>query len=265
MKQRFLIPVRKWVGRQLLVWLVPVLILVTWQLLAQSGVISRRIMPAPLDVLGTGQKLLLSGRLETDIAVSTQRAFLGFLIGGSIGFSLGLINGLFPLSESLFDSSIQMIRTVPHLALIPLVILWFGIGEEARLFLIVLGVFFPVYLNTFHGVRTIERGYLEIGKVYGLSPAGQFWQIVLPGALPSILVGVRYALGVMWLTLIVAETISANSGIGYLTMNAREFMQTDVIVLGILVYALLGKLSDAITRQLERQLLRWHPRYQAVL
>jgi sulfonate transport system permease protein len=136
---------------------------------------------------------------------------------------------------------------------------WFGIGEEAKLFLVSLGVFFPVYLNTFHGIRSVDPGLIEMGKVYGLSRWSLYKDIILPGALPSILVGIRYALGIMWLTLIVAETVAADAGIGYMAMNAREFMQMDVIVLSILLYALLGKLSDTIAKWLERRWLRWNP------
>jgi sulfonate transport system permease protein len=156
---------------------------------------------------------------------------------------LGLLNGIFPVAEKLLDTSVQMLRNIPHLAMIPLVIVWFGIGEQAKIFLVAIGVLFPIYLNTFHGIRTVDQGLIEIGKVYRLNPWEQFWQIILPGALPSILVGVRYALGIMWLTLIVAETIAADSGIGYMAMNAREFMQIDVVVFSILTYALLGKLA----------------------
>ncbi len=164
--------------------------------------------------------------------------------------------------ERLLDSSVQMIRNVPHLALIPLVILWFGIDESAKIFLVALGTLFPIYLNTYHGIKNIDRGLLEMARSYGLSGFRLFTQVVLPGALPSIMVGVRFALGFMWLTLIVAETISANSGIGYLAMNAREFLQTDVVVVAIVLYALLGKLADVGAQLLERVWLRWHPAYQ---
>lgn len=139
--------------------------------------------------------------------------------------------------------------------------LWFGIDEEAKIFLVAIGVLFPIYLNTFHGIRTVDRGLVEMGRVYGLGTLQLYWRIILPGALPSILVGLRYALGIMWLTLIVAETISASSGIGYMTMNAREFLQTDVVLLGIIIYALLGKLADVLSRLLERWALAWHPAY----
>jgi sulfonate transport system permease protein len=139
------------------------------------------------------------------------------------------------------------------------VILWFGIDEKARIVMVVLGVFFPVYLNTFHGVRNADPHLVEMGRVYGLSRFSIFRHVVLPGAMPSILIGVRYALGIMWLTLIVAESVAATSGIGYLAMTAREFMQTDVVLLTIVLYALLGKVSDSITRMLERRLLSWRP------
>ncbi|MCA6574180.1 MAG: aliphatic sulfonate ABC transporter permease SsuC [Pseudanabaena sp. M57BS1SP1A06MG] len=249
------------VWRSFLPWLVPMFAIVLWQLLSQAGVISSKILPAPLDVLKVGIKLAQSGELLKHITISGTRALIGFAIGGGIGFLLGLINGSFIIAETLLDTSLQMLRNIPHLALIPLVILWFGIGEEAKIFLVVIGVMFPIYLNTYHGIRTVDSGLIEMGKVYGLNSLKIFWEIVLPSALPSILVGVRFSLGIMWLTLIVSETITSDSGIGYLAMNAREFLQTDVVVFAILLYALLGKLADAVARFLESSLLQWHPSY----
>lgn len=245
-------------------WLVPLGLILVWQFAAQVGWISTRVLPAPTAVIDAGIKLALSGELTKHIGISGQRALLGFSIGGGIGLFFGLVNGLFAISEKLFDTSIQMLRNIPHLAMIPLVILWFGIGEEAKIFLVVIGVIFPIYLNTFHGIRTIDPGLIEMGKVYGLKPFSLFWQIIIPGALPSILVGLRFALGIMWLTLIVAETIATDSGIGYLAMNAREFMQTDIVVFSIILYALLGKLADAIAKLLEVWCLQWHPNYQKI-
>jgi sulfonate transport system permease protein len=245
--------------QQVVPWLVPVSLIVIWQLLAQVGLISTRILPAPTAILEAAVTLTLSGELLRNIGISLYRALVGFLIGGGIGFVLGLLNGVFPVSERFLDSSVQMIRNIPHLALIPLVILWFGIGDAARIFLVALGVFFPIYINTFHGIRSLDPNLLEMGRVYGLRSRELFLKIILPGALPSMLVGLRYALGTMWLTLIVAETIAANSGIGYMAMNAREFMQTDVVVLSILLYALLGKLADSVVRVLEHWWLPWHP------
>ena len=175
---------------------------------------------------------------------------------------LGQVTGSFRSAETLLDSSLQMLRNIPALALIPLVILWFGIDESAKLFLVAVGVFFPIYLNTFHGIRAVDPGLIEMARSYGLSGRPLYRQVILPGALPSILVGLRFALGLMWVLLIVAETISAQAGIGYLTMNAREFLQTDVVLVGIILYALLGKLADVLARGLERSWLRWHPGYQ---
>ena len=248
--------------QQLIPWSVPALLLVVWQLLAQMGILPARILPSPIAVVQAGLNLASTGELWRNLYISAIRALAGFLIGGSLGFVLGLLNGLFPVAERLLDTSLQMLRNVPHLALIPLVILWFGIGEEAKIFLVAIGVLFPIYLNTYYGVHTVDQGLIEMGKIYGLKPLELFWQIILPSALPSILVGVRFSLGIMWLTLIVAETIAAGSGIGYMAMNAREFLQTDVVVFSILLYALLGKLSDVITRLLEQRLLQWHPSYQ---
>lgn len=194
--------------------------------------------------------MVSSGEIWTHLAISGWRAGLGFVIGGGIGLALGFITGLSKWGERLLDSSVQMIRNVPHLALIPLVILWFGIDETAKIFLVALGTLFPIYLNTYHGIRNVDPALVEMARSYGLSGFSLFRQVILPGALPSILMGVRFALGFMWLTLIVAETISASSGIGYLAMNAREFLQTDVVVLAIVLYAVLGKLADLAARGL---------------
>jgi sulfonate transport system permease protein len=186
----------------------------------------------------------------------------GLVIGGSLGFAFGLTNGLSRNCERLTDTLLQMVRNIPHLALIPLVILWFGIDETAKIFLVVLGVFFPIYLNTLHGIRSIDPQLIEMAKTYGMSRAELFWQVILPGALPSIFVGLRYALGFMWLTLIVAETIAASSGIGYMAMQAREFLLVDIVVFSILLYAFLGKVADIAARLLEKRFLRWNPAFQ---
>lgn len=247
---------------RLMPWLLPVALLLIWELAARFGFISARVLPAPSATARAFWDTLLSGALLHHVWISTQRALIGLAIGGSLGFALGLLNGVFPVAERLLDSSLQMLRNIPHLAAIPLVILWFGIDEEAKLFLVAAGVLFPIYLNTFHGIRHVDRALIEMARSYGLGPWAMFTRVILPGALPSILVGLRYALGIMWLTLIVAETISASAGIGYMTMNAREFLQTDVVLLGILIYALLGKIADVLTRQLEHRCLAWHPAHQ---
>lgn len=260
--RRHNVPFRR-LSNALVPWAVPIAIVVIWQLAAQAGWLSVRILPAPVTIAKTFWRMTLSGELGSNLAISTARALTGFVIGGSIGLVLGFITGLSRLGERLLDTSVQMLRNIPHLALIPLVILWFGIDETAKIFLVALGTLFPIYLNTYHGIRNIDRGLLEMARSYGVSGFSLFRQVILPGALPSIMVGVRYALGVMWLTLIVAETISSDSGIGYLAMNAREFLQTDVVVVAIILYALLGKIADVLTVALEHIWLRWHPAYQS--
>lgn len=247
----------------LLPWLVPVALLVVWQLASSLGWLSTRVLPAPLEVASAAWKLTVSGELWTHVQVSAGRALAGLAVGGGLGLALGLLTGSVKLFETLLDSTIQMVRNIPALALIPLVILWFGIDETAKLFLIAVSVFFPIYLNTFHGIRNVDPGLIEMGRTYGLSRWQLYRQVILPGALSSILVGLRFSLGLMWVILIVAETISAQAGIGYLTMNAREFLQTDVVLVGILLYALLGKLADVFARGLEHYWLRWHPGYQS--
>jgi sulfonate transport system permease protein len=257
---RLRLSVRAWAA--LAPWVLPALLIAGWEAASEAGLIEARILPAPSAVAAAFWENAKSGALFHHAGVSTARALTGLLIGGGIGFLFGVLNGASRTAEALSDSTLQMLRNVPHLAIIPLVILWFGIEEEAKVFLVAIGVFFPIYLNTFHGIRTVDKGLIEMAKVYGLSRSALFYRVTLPGALPSILVGLRYSLGIMWLTLIVAETISASAGIGYMTMNAREFLQTDVVLLGVLIYAALGKLADVLTRALERRALAWHPSYQ---
>jgi len=245
-------------------WLLPLLILVVWQAASQSGWLSTRVLPEPWSVVKAAWTLSASGELWHHVATSTWRALAGFAIGGGLALVLGLLTGSIKGAETALDSTLQMLRNIPPLALIPLVILWFGIDETAKLFLVSLGVFFPVYINTFHGIRSVDPGLIEMARSYGLSGWRLYRQVILPGALPSILVGVRFSLGFMWVILIVAETISAQAGIGYMTMNAREFLQTDIVLVGILLYALLGKLADVLAKGLERWWLRWNPAYQSV-
>ncbi|MDN4591068.1 aliphatic sulfonate ABC transporter permease SsuC [Xenophilus aerolatus] len=250
-------------AHRLVPWLVPIGLIVAWQIASSLGWLSTRVLPAPIDVVKAAWSLTVSGELWTHVKVSAGRALLGLAIGGGAGLVLGLLTGSVKFFETLLDSTIQMVRNIPALALIPLVILWFGIDETAKLFLISVSVFFPIYLNTFHGIRNVDPQLIEMGRTYGLTRWQLYRDVILPGALSSILVGLRFSLGLMWVILIVAETISAQAGIGYLTMNAREFLQTDVVLVGILLYALLGKLADVFARALEHWWLRWHPGYQA--
>jgi len=243
-------------------WVLPIVLIAGWEALSRAGFIAGNVLPAPSAIALAGWNVLKTGELLNNMAVSTARALAGLAVGGSIGFVLGIANGLSDLSHRYSDTTLQMIRNIPHLALIPLVILWFGIEEEAKLFLVALGVFFPIYINTLHGVRSVDPQLIEMGRAYGMSRWTLFRRVVLPGALPSIFVGLRFALGIMWLTLIVAETIAAESGLGHMAMQAREFLLVDIVVLAIVIYALLGKLADVLTQILERASLQWHPSFQ---
>ncbi len=244
-------------------WIAPALLIALWQAGSSLGLIADGVLPSPASVAAAAWRLTATGELPANIGVSFVRAVAGLAVGGTIGLAFGFANGLSKLSESLSDSTLQMVRNIPHLALIPLVIVWFGIDEGAKLFLVSLGVFFPVYVNTLHGVRSVDPQLIEMARSYGMTRGNLVRRVILPGALPSIFVGLRYALGVMWLTLIVAETIAAQSGVGYMAMQAREFMMTDVVVLSILIYALLGKLADVTARLIERMTLSWHPAYRS--
>lgn len=250
-------------GLQLLSWLAPVLLVIVWESLAQAGWLSPQVLPAPSKIIRTAFKLATTGTLLNDLGVSLLRAAAGFAIGAAVGTGLGILVGFSRIAEAAIDRSVQMIRAIPFLAALPLVIVWLGVGEAEKIFLVALGVTFPIYINTVLGIRQVDPKLLELGRVQGLSSIQLISRIILPGALPSILTGVRYALATAWLALVVAETIGAQSGIGFLAMDAREFLRTDVIFLTIVIYALIGVAADAIARFLERRLLAWHPNYGA--
>ena len=252
------------VVQAVLPWVLPALLLLAWQAVSTWQLLPEqylRNISSPWAVVQAGWGLLTSGELWGHLGISAARAAAGLLVGGVVGLTLGVATGLSPLLRTLLDTTLQMLRNIPHLALVPLVILWIGIDESAKVFLVALGTFFPIYLNTFHGIRNVDASLIEMAQSYGLKGSRLFKEVILPGALPSVLVGLRFSLGIMWLTLIVAETISASSGIGYLAMHAREFFQADVIIFTILVYAALGFVADWIARQVEKRLLRWNPAY----
>ena len=242
-------------------WVVPILLLLTWELLARAGVIAANILPAPSSVGITAWHLTQTGELPHHLWESLKRAAIGLALGGSIGLVLGIATGFSRLAEAIVDRNIQIVRAIPFLAILPLVMVWFGVGESGRYFLVALGTLFPVYLNTVLGIRQVDPKLLEMGRVIGLSRLQLVRSAILPGALPSILLGVRLALTNAWLALVIAETVGAPAGIGFMATNAREFLQTDVIVLVIVLYALIGLTTDLIARALERRLLAWHPNY----
>ena len=237
----------------------PLLLVLAWQAGSMLGFIPARTVPAPSDVLVSFYHLILSGELQQNLLVSLARVGAGLSIAIVAGTVLALVAGLSRLGEDSVDSSLQMLRTLPHLALVPLFILWFGIGETPKIALVALGGLFPIYLNLFAGIRGMDRKLIEAVETLGLSRLEQIRHVILPGALPSFLVGLRYAVGVAWLSLVVGEQIIAESGIGFMMMNAREFLRTDIIMVGLLVYALLGLLADIGVRWIERTALVWRP------
>jgi sulfonate transport system permease protein len=238
-------------------WVSPIVILLAWQLLCMADVISEQKMAAPTQIAATAVELVQDGTLGVETLVSLQRVALGLLIGGSIGLTLAIIAGLSRIGEDAVDPPMQMLRTLPHFGLIALFIAWFGLGETPKVALIAMGACFPLYLNTFGGIRGIDRKLLEAARSMHLSWRQQVRHVVVPGALPQTLVGLRQSLGIAWLSLIVAETIAADAGLGAMINDAREFQQTDVIVVGLAVYSLLGLTTDAIVRYLERRALVW--------
>ncbi|HEY0201910.1 MAG TPA: ABC transporter permease subunit [Burkholderiaceae bacterium] len=260
-KDRQAVAARRARRLQYLSWAAPVAVLIAWEILCRTGIVAPHILPAPSAVAVRAYKLLASGELIDNLLVSLLRAVIGLGIGSFIGFVLAILVGFSRVAEAAIDRSVQMVRTIPFLAALPLVIIWFGVGEGQKIFLVSLGVAFPIYINTVLGIRQVDPKLLELGRVQGLSNAALIRRIILPGALPSILTGVRYALATAWLALVVAETVGAQSGLGFLAMDAREFLRTDVIVLIIVIYAFIGAGSDAIARALEFRLLAWHPNY----
>jgi sulfonate transport system permease protein len=242
-------------------WTVPILLLALWEVLSRAGVIASTVLPAPSSVGITAWHLTQTGELPHHLWESLKRAAVGLTIGATAGLTLGVLTGFSRLAEAIIDRNIQIIRAIPFLAILPLVMVWFGVGESGRYFLVALGTMFPIYLNTVLGIRQVDPKLLEMGRMAVLNRLQLVRSAILPGALPSILLGLRLALTNAWLALVIAETVGAPAGIGFMATNAREFLQTDVIVLVIVLYALIGLTTDLIARALERRLLAWHPNY----
>ncbi|MFK4874558.1 ABC transporter permease [Novosphingobium sp. ZW T3_23] len=240
-------------------WLSPLALLVLWEAGSRSGVIPERTLAAPSKVLSTLFDMALSGELAANLWVSFLRIAIGLAIGVLVGAVLALVAGLSRQGEVAVDPIMQIKRTIPTLALTPLFIVWFGIGETPKVALIAFASIFPVYLNLYSGIRGVDLRLLEGARSFGLSRAEQIVHVILPGALPSLLVGLRYSLSVAILVLVVAEQINASAGLGYLINNARDFMRTDIIVVCLMIYAVLGLAADALVRAIEARALVWRP------
>lgn len=239
----------------------PLLLLALWQVLSSTGVLQPDILASPGTIARAGKELIADGTLPSAMLVSLQRVALGLVFGVLAGTALALVSGLSRLGEDLVDASVQMLRTVPWVGLIPLFIIWLGIGEAPKIALISLGVAFHLYLNVYAGIRGVDEQLIEAGTSLGLSRWGLVRHVVLPGALPGAMTGLRYSLATAWLALVFSEQINADDGIGFVMNQAREFFRTDVIVVCLVVYAFLGLTADIVVRTLERLLLQWRPTF----
>ncbi|WP_084727335.1 ABC transporter permease [Rhodococcoides yunnanense] len=236
----------------------PIALVVVWELLCRGGVVPPTKLDSPTTIASALADLIESGTLQESLAVSLHRAGLGFAFGAVVALVLGVVAGLSEFGERAFDALLQMLRTVPFLALIPLFVIWFGVGEQPKITLIAVACIFPIYLNTFAGVRNVDPKVVEAATVFGLSRFAVATRIVLPLALPTILVGIRYAMGVALLALVAAEQVNANSGIGYLALSPRAALRTDIVLAIVVVYAVLGLGVDLLVRVITRLALPWH-------
>ena len=241
---------------------VPLILLIIWQVVGTFFEVPKTVLPTPLDILQTFQALIVSGELANHLQISLTRAVIGFLIGSGLGLMCGAIAGLSNITEQYVDPTLQMLRTIPHLALTPLFILWFGLGEVSKVLLIGLGAFFPIYVNTLLGIRGVDKKLFDVTRILEFSRVKQITKLILPAALPNILLGIRLSLGAAWLGLVVSELMGASEGIGYLIMDARQFSRTDIVFVGIIFFAVGGKLGDSLVRVLESKLLKWRDNFE---
>ncbi|WP_411830998.1 ABC transporter permease [Peribacillus frigoritolerans] len=241
----------------------PVVVLIAWQALGSVGILPAQLFSSPLLIVMTFIDLVQSGEMGMHLQISLTRAFLGFALGGFLGLLLGVIVGMQKKSEEYLNPSIQMLRTVPLLAITPLFIMWFGFGELSKVLLIALGAFFPLYLQTFLGLRNVDKKLYDVALILEFSRREQITKLMIPAALPNILLGIRLALSAAWMCLVVAELLGADRGVGFMIQDARSFMQTDVVFVGIIIFALAGKISDSLVRFLENHLLKWQDSFKA--
>ena len=238
----------------------PLLLLTLWEVASRTGLIPEHVLAAPSAVLRTLIGMVVSGELPANLLVSFWRVAIGLGIGVTLGVALGIVAGLSRPGEVLVDPVLQIKRTIPVVALAPLFIVWFGIGETTKIALIAFATLFPVYLNLYNGIRSVDRRLVDAARSFGLRGLPLIVHVILPGALPSLLVGLRYALSVAIVMLVIAEQINASAGLGFLVNNARDFMRTDIIVVCLMVYALLGLAADTLLRIVEDRALAWRPK-----
>ena len=245
------------------IYTTPVVILILWEILSEAGILSATYAPAPTTIVSTAADLWQQGVLGPDLAISLQRAAIGLAIGLTVGITAGVLGGLLRSGEYAFNGLVQILNTVPLLAVLPLMIVWFGIGELTKVLLISFGAGVPMYLNLFAAIRGVDQGLIEMARTTGAGRWRLVTRVLVPGALPGFLVGLRFSLAYSILGLVAAETVNADSGIGFLITQAQTYLQTDQVYVGLAIYSILGLVADQLVRLLERVLLRWRPSYEA--
>ncbi|UOQ56971.1 ABC transporter permease [Leucobacter allii] len=246
-------PIPRWVRK----WSIPILVIALWELISRIGLVDEVLLPPPSKIVGTIGELLQDGSLQQGILVSFLRAVTGLAIGTVFGVALAVVAGLWRTGEDTFDPIVQLLRPLPATALMPLVVLAMGMDEAPKIFLVSYASFFPVYLNVFQGIRDVDNRLVESAAVFGLRRSELIRQVILPSAMSSFFVGFRFSVSISWVVLVVAEQLNAQSGVGYLMMDAQRYFRADIIFVGLIVYALFGLGSDMLVRLVERRVLRW--------
>ncbi|MCW2786089.1 MAG: transporter permease [Marmoricola sp.] len=245
------------------IYTTPAVLAVLWQVASKVGWLSANLAPAPTVILHAGWELYQRGELVPSVETSLGRAGVGLAIGLVIGVNAGIVGGLLRSGEYLFNGVFQILHTIPLLAILPLMIVWFGIGELNKVLLIAFGAAVPMYLNLFAAIRGVDHRLVEMARSAGAGRLRLIRRVLLPGALPGFLVGLRFSLGYSVLGLVAAELVNADQGIGFLINRAQTYQQTDQVFFGLMIYAVLGLTADQIVRVLERVLLAWRPSYEA--
>ena len=240
--------------------LLPIILVLSWEVLSRLGVFPSYQLPAPSAILATIQKMAQDGSLWGHVGITTYRVFLGFVLGTAVAVVLGSFVGFYKKAEYLFDPMIQAFRSIPSLAWVPLFILWMGIGEPSKVTMIAVGVFFPVYLNIVSGIAGVDRKLIEVGKMYGLSTFQLVTRVILPASLPSFLVGLRSGLGLGWMFVVASELMGASQGLGYLLVLGQNTLSPETIIASIILFAVIGKLTDWILKVIETRTLHWQDR-----
>lgn len=246
------------------IYTTPLLILVLWEILGRTGVLPPTYAPAPSEIASTAVELWQDGSLGSDLAISLQRAGIGLVLGLSVGIVTGVLGGFLRRGEYLFNGVAQILNTIPLLAVLPLMIVWFGIDELTKVLLIAFGAGVPMYLNLFAAIRGVDQRLIEMARTTGAGTVRIVSRVLVPGALPGFLVGLRFSLAYSVLGLVAAETVNANHGLGFLVTRAQTYMQTNQVFVGLVIYSILGLFADQIVRVLERVLLRWRPSFEAM-